>query len=334
MRKMISDMINQSDGMEVVDTARNGRQALEKIKTIKPDVVTLDVEMPEIDGLSVLKEIMKIHPIPVIMLSSLTQKGADITVQAIENGAIDFISKPSGSISLNIEDVKEELISKINLASRANLKTGQSNHFKRENPKLIYSKSLVAIGVSTGGPKALQTVLCDLPHEFKAPVIIVQHMPPKFTLSLAKRLNKISNLSVVEAQSGEILIPGKVYIAPGGQHLSVKQVGQALVFETSQHEFKSHYRPSIDYMFESLSHISGYNIISTILTGMGSDGVKGLKSIKNCQASNYVIAESKETAVINGMPNAAINQVGVDTVLPIDQIGQVITDIISQRGRE
>lgn len=332
MRKMITDMIQHSEGMSVIDTARNGKQALDKIKSLNPDVVTLDVEMPELDGLAVLKEVMEFNPVPVIMLSSLTQKGTDTTIKSIEYGAVDFISKPSGSISLDIETVKNELIRKIYLAAKANLTVSTTTKQLQKPSDFTYNKNLIAIGVSTGGPKALQKVIGQLPENLSAPVIIIQHMPPSFTKSLAKRLDNLSALKVKEAENGEILENGTVYIAPGGKQLGVKRVGSVLSNQVLESPKNIRHVPSVDYTFETISHITGYNIINVILTGMGSDGVNGLKAIKQSQSSHYIIAESKDTAVIYGMPKSAIEQVGVHAVLPVGQIGRVLTNLVVKKG--
>ncbi|MFD2638293.1 protein-glutamate methylesterase/protein-glutamine glutaminase [Piscibacillus salipiscarius] len=332
MRKMITDMIQTSKGMSVVDTARNGQQALDKIRSLKPDVVTLDVEMPVLDGLSVLREIMNTEPIPVIMLSSLTQHGADATIKSMELGAVDFVSKPSGSISLDIDNVKEELINKIHMAYQANLQKKPAHYQVKNTKQFLYHRNLIAIGVSTGGPKALQILLNQLPQELASPVIVIQHMPASFTKSLARRLNQLSSLTVKEADHGEILKQGTVYIAPGGKQLTVKKVGQTLVINIDLSPTGIKHTPSVDYTYHSLSKLSDFNLINVILTGMGSDGTNGLKQIKQSQPSHYIIAESEETSVIYGMPKSAIENVGADAVLPINKIGEALTELVVQKG--
>ncbi|HWI54840.1 MAG TPA: chemotaxis-specific protein-glutamate methyltransferase CheB, partial [Desulfobacteria bacterium] len=233
MRKVISDMIQTDDALFVIDTARNGLDAIEKIKKYKPDVVTLDVEMPELDGLSALVRIMKECPTPVIMLSSLTSEGSETTIKALTIGAVDFVAKPSGTISLDIDKVKDELVSKIKASSRAVIKNMTAAVSRLSCARMIESvptvksagkipTKLVIIGSSTGGPNALQQVIPRLPGNIPAAVLVVQHMPPGFTSSLANRLNDCSSVEVTEAKEGDLLQVGKVYVAPGGFHLIMR----------------------------------------------------------------------------------------------------------------
>ncbi|MGM8214488.1 protein-glutamate methylesterase/protein-glutamine glutaminase [Bacillaceae bacterium W0354] len=341
MRKMISEMINQADGMQVIGTARNGLDGIEKIKTLKPDVVTLDVEMPILDGISALGRIMEESPLPVIMLSSLTTKGAKSTIQAIEYGAVDFISKPSGAISLNIEDVKTELINKINMAKTANI---FKNNLKRDvnieqvttgNKKsitqnLIHKKTVVAIGVSTGGPKALQQVLTKFDKNFSAPILIVQHMPAKFTKTLAERLDRLTNIRVKEASDGELLMNGTAYIAPGDYHMNIKRIGTSLAISLDQSEPQKGHRPSVNKLFESLANVRDVNKVAVVLTGMGSDGTDGAKQLKKIDKKSILIAESNQSAVIYGMPKSIIENVGADLVVTIDDMAKTITEIVQE----
>lgn len=327
---MISDMINQSDHMETVDTARNGLDALEKVKRFNPDVVTLDVEMPKMDGLSALKRLMKEYPVPVIMLSSLTGEGTDSTIQAIEYGAVDFITKPSGAISLNIEEVKDQLIHKITAAATANVKQ-ESRHNSvqtHRHQELLYEHSIVSIGVSTGGPKALQTLMQQLPQDFSAPILIVQHMPPRFTQSLARRLDQISHIPVKEAENGEVLKKGNAYVAPGGLQFEVKPMARSLVANISEPTIQHGHIPSVNQLFQSLANIDHYNLINVVLTGMGTDGSIGAQTIERHSNSYFFIAESEDTAVIDGMPKSLKQTVQVNAVLPIDRIAQMLSKLV------
>lgn len=324
-------MINEADGLEVVDTARNGEVAIKKIKQFNPDVVTLDVEMPVMDGLTALKQIMRDIPVPVIMLSSLTVEGANSTIQSIEFGAVDFLSKPSGPISLDIENVQQELVQKIKAASQANIYKYQLDEkveLKQTTPNFKYQQFIVSIGVSTGGPKALQTLLQDIPKNFPAPILIVQHMPPRFTKSLADRLNRISNITVKEATSGELLKEGFAYVAPGGYHLRVENKNSSLVTVLDQTKTISSHCPSVNELFQSLANISGFNHIGLVLTGMGNDGTIGAKELKEKTDSNYLMAESEKTAVIYGMPRSIVEKVGADSILPIDQMAIALTRLV------
>lgn len=349
MRKLISDFLTQHPRIQVIGTARNGEEALKKISLLKPDVVTMDVEMPVLNGLEALKLIMKQSPVPVVMLSSTTKEGAENTIQAIQNGAIDFISKPSGSISLDLHKVKEELIEKVISASKANMSqlvnnpsaiksttVLETNYSKIEPSRLLknisYSphaknqangKKIICIGTSTGGPRALQQVITKLPKALEATVLVVQHMPPGFTKSLANRLDTLSEISVKEAEDGEILKTGCVYIAPGGFHLTVKQVGSSLAVNLDQTPPRNGHRPSVDVMFESVSLLRNYSKIAVIMTGMGADGSLGLIQLKK-SGTVKAIAESQETSIVFGMPKAAIATSLVDEVNNVEDIAESI----------
>lgn len=346
MRKLIQEILLTSSRMEIVGTARNGKDAIEKIKKLMPDVVTMDIEMPVINGIDALKIIMKVSPVPVVMLSSTTTEGAENTFLAIQNGAVDFIAKPSGTISLDLERIKDEIIEKVLAASKANIK-GLSNiqdgrnlfpsrsrnsskieldSFNIQNSSAIWEKStkkIVCIGTSTGGPRALQAVLSRLPASIEAPILIVQHMPAGFTKSLASRLNSLSKLFVKEAVDGELLMNGTAYIAPGGFNLKLKKIGDHLAVELDQSEVRNGLRPSVDLMFESVSKVPGYAKIAVIMTGMGTDGMLGLIQLHQ-SGKIKAIAESEETSIVFGMPKAAISTHLVDEVQNVDDIAETI----------
>ncbi|MGM7681681.1 protein-glutamate methylesterase/protein-glutamine glutaminase [Cytobacillus sp. Hm23] len=341
MRKLISEFLKEDHQIEVVGTARNGEDALVKIKQLNPDVVTMDVEMPTMDGLEALKKIMKLNPLPVIMLSSTTNEGTDNTIVAMQYGAIDFITKPSGGISLDLHKVKDEIVSKVLLASKVNMKNFQiptekaktitsslAEYSKIEprfnsrlssNSSVKTNKKILCIGTSTGGPRALQKVLQGLPKNINVPIIVVQHMPAGFTKSLALRLNSLCDICVKEGENGEIIQNGTAYIAPGGSHLKVKKVGTSLVIQIDQSEVKNGHRPSVDVMLESVSDISGYMKIAIIMTGMGSDGTEGLKKLKS-SGNVKAIAESQETSIVFGMPKSAIAANVIDDVADLGDI--------------
>jgi two-component system, chemotaxis family, protein-glutamate methylesterase/glutaminase len=343
MRKLITDFLSEHEQIEVIGTARNGEDALKKIQTLQPDVVTLDVEMPVMNGLEALKKIMEEHPLPVLMLSSTTAEGAKNTVLAMQYGAFDFITKPSGTISLDLHLIKDELIKKVLAAGQINEKTlkklSDSNTKKEEiekrqpMPKPVHtqrsvnwkspSNKIVVIGTSTGGPRALQQVLTVLPKDFPAPVLIVQHMPPGFTRSLALRLDSLCQIHVKEAEDGEIIQNGTAYIAPGGYHMTVKKVGSATAIQLLQTPPKNGHRPSVDVMFESVSHLDQFDKIAVIMTGMGSDGKEGLISLKQ-RGEVIAIAESEESCIVFGMPKAAIQTNLVNHVEEVNQIAYTI----------
>lgn len=366
MRKVITDMIHLQKEIEVIDTARNGSEAVEKVKTLKPDVVTLDIEMPVMDGLTALEKIMEKDPLPVIMLSSLTKEGADATIRSLELGAVDFITKPSSVFKINTEDVKNELVSKIVMASKISMKSKslrKSLDFKKEkddNVTKSYSGSssqstssgftsrnsventsntveygskrglggnridkIVAIGTSTGGPRALQSVIPRIPGNINASFIVVQHMPPGFTKSLAERMNTLSELSVKEAEHGDVLKQGWVYIAPGDHHLKLKKSGQEWIIQLSQDELVSGHRPSVDAMMYSIADNKIGNVVGVIMTGMGADGAKGLARVKQ-ENKGFVIAQDEESCVVFGMPKSTIQLGVVDRVVTLNDIANEI----------
>ncbi len=335
MRKMITEILSSDDRIHVVGTARNGEDGLRKIKTLSPNVVTLDIEMPVMDGLTTLEKIMKTDPLPVVMLSSLTTKGADKTVLAISIGAVDFIAKPSGSISLDIDVMKDEIISKVVMASQTQVKktsTTSTHSFQVISPQR-YNESIVTIGTSTGGPRALQQVLTSLPADFPAPILIVQHMPPNFTKSLAERLNTLSQIKVKEAVHGEVLQKGVAYIAPGDYHMKVRKVGTSLAIELTKEPQRNGHRPSVNVLFDSISELKSINKLCVVLTGMGKDGAEGIEQIKLTDKEAIVIAESEESSIVYGMPAAAVATKCVNQVVHLNKVGETINRIVNRLGR-
>jgi len=341
MRRVISDIINSDSTMHVIGTARDGQDALQKIEQLKPDVVTLDVEMPMMGGMETLATIMNSNPLPVIMLSSLTQSGADYTIKALQLGAIDFVPKPSGQISLDIDKVKEDIVKKIKIAAGTKHKLQNSNIEQDFVPlsreivdKVIDSgrqlNKLVLIGTSTGGPKALHQVLPNLPARINAGILVVQHMPAGFTKSLAERLNSLSQIKVKEADDGEIVLPGCAYITPGDYHLNVvsevKGSRKVLRIKLSQKPPRGGHRPSVDEMLESVAAQYWSDIICVIMTGMGKDGTEGLKSIKD--RGGRVIAEDQSSCVVYGMPKAAYESGRVDKVVPLRSISEEVLKML------
>ncbi|AIF43741.1 chemotaxis response regulator protein-glutamate methylesterase [Virgibacillus sp. SK37] len=328
MRKVITDILESDDRISVIGTARNGEDGIKKINQLQPDVVTLDVQMPVMDGMTALQEIMKYSPLPVIMLSSLTSEGTSKTIEAISNGAVDFITKPSGPISMDMDKVQAELIKKIVTAAEIKLpKEGQSirqsNIVPRTLPRRDY-KTIVAIGTSTGGPRALQHLLTQLPGNLPASILIVQHMPPGFTKSLAERLNSLCAIHVKEAEDGESLRESTVYIAPGNYHMKVSGTRIQLTQDEPLHG----HRPAVDALFNSLAKNRHCNKFAVILTGMGSDGSNGIKHLKQEDPNTIVISEAEESAVVYGMPFAAVKTKLVDHVIPLQQMGPTISTLV------
>lgn len=364
MRKAISDMIESCADFEVIAKFRDGRELVEKVDKFNPDLITLDVHMRDLDGLATLKELKKMGKnYPIIMLSSATTEGSELTLECLDNGAITFITKPSGSISLDIDKVKERLIDEIK-GITSNIRVNKSNIHMRQitsnkeseienkikdrrvNAQLSQRKEInnsekpspminnkvipknkkidaVVIGASTGGPKALQQVLTKLPGNLNVPVFVVQHMPEGFTKVFAERLNKVCNLNVTEAEDGMSINRNTIYIAKGGSHMIIDS---SIRVSLNKEPSIWGVRPAVDKLFESASKVYGGNLLSVVLTGMGKDGAEGSKRIKDC--GGITISEDKSTCTIYGMPKAAYETGKIDLVLPLDQICNKITEIV------
>jgi two-component system chemotaxis response regulator CheB len=337
MRKIISDIINDEENMQVIGTAKDGEEFLDKLESLKPDVITLDVEMPKMNGISALKKMkrMKID-IPVIVLSSPSGSDAITTMECLESGAFDFIPKPSGQISLDLYKVKYEIIEKINLAFEQKMR-GQK---KSEAPKevRVEEKSekmpiparveALVIGASTGGPKAIFKIITKLPEDLGIPVFIVQHMPEGFTKAFAERLNLNSCLKVQEASHMESIEENNVYIAPGGSHM---EIGNDRRIYLNKEPAIWGVRPAADKLFSSASEVYGSGLMSIVLTGMGKDGSKGTVDVKN--KGGLTISEDRSTCVIYGMPKSALETGKIDSVLPLDKIAdEIIKQIRKSRG--
>lgn len=363
MRRVITDMLNSHSALEVVATARNGIDAIGKVLSLEPDVITLDVEMPLMNGLDALQEIMKKRPTPVVMLSSTTDVGAQNTMLAMEYGAVDFVAKPGGAISLNLPSIQDEILEKVVEASRVQITklhkidcpkkqpmiTSSDVAFQKNRPKAKFvtpvrsferkidntvkkmpkvGKTFVMIGTSTGGPRALQAVLTQIPKNIGAPILIVQHMPAGFTKSLADRLNTLCEIDVREATDGEVLEDGVAYIAPGGKHLKMKKVGTSYIASVADEDAPRYgHRPSVDVLLESAAQISGVNFITVIMTGMGYDGREGMKILRE-RCPVVTIAESSTTSVVYGMPKAIIDHDLADHVVDLPNISKYIVDNI------
>ncbi len=330
MRMILKDIVDSQPDMKVVAIAKDGFEALELAVKHKPDVITLDVEMPKLNGIEALKLIMKKAPTRVIMVSSLTEEGADITLTALEIGAVDFLPKPAGSISMTFRQVADQLIEKIRNAVKVDLKTLLA---KRVRPSVVTAKKplvatgkVVVIGSSTGGPRSLDLIVPALPENFPAPVIIVQHMPPGFTKSLAVRLDKTSKLKVKEAQEEDILKPGWVYIAPGDYHLGAKLSGRDVSLYLDKSPKINNVRPAVDFTLDKIAEIYKDKTIAVILTGMGKDGTKGAFKVKFYKGT--VIAEAKETCVVFGMPKSVIEEGYADHILPAYEIPKKLVELV------
>ncbi len=344
MRSLISKMIESQEDMAVVGTAMNGIFALQKIPMLNPDIIILDIEMPEMNGIEFLKEREKRGiKIPVIILSSVAEKGAKITFDALSYGASDFITKPSGSISHNIADVSSQLISLIRAY------TGRKEKLPKEEikEKLIQpAKSatleikevpaahpssgkidIVAIGISTGGPNALRVLLSEIKEDFKVPIVIVQHMPEGFTAEFAKSLRRVCPLDVKEAEDNDLIAPGRVLIAPGNKHMKIEKKRLGNVSVLNSNDPVNGHRPSAGVLFNSVAEIYGNRALGVIMTGMGRDGSAEIGNIY--KAGGYTIAQDEKSSVVFGMPRVAIELGFINKILPLENMSKFITDYIS-----
>ena len=338
MRRVVSDMVASDATMEVVGIARDGVDAIDKAEKLRPDVITLDIEMPRMNGLEALEILTGKMGIPTIMFSSHTQEGAEITITALEKGAFDFLPKPDNAYFAPLDQVRQELVEKIKEVKKANLgnlvvrqtaprpviqpvNTGRISVLPRDFKKVI------ALGTSTGGPRALQEVIPFLHAEIDASFLVVQHMPPNFTKSLADRLNSLSPLQVKEAEDGDAIIRGRVLIAPGNYHMIAerKAEGRYQVRLTQTPTVEGH-RPSATVMLRSVAETFGPTAIGVILTGMGGDGSDGMVAIK--AAGGQTIAEDESTCVVFGMPKVAISKNAVDYIVPLPKISARITGLV------
>ncbi len=335
MRKAISSMLEKDPEIKVIDTAKNGQECIEKVKKLDPDVITLDIEMPVMDGLTALKHIMMEHPKPVIMVSSLTTEGAEATFKALELGAMDYIPKQLSKISLEIIKIEKELIQKVKAVAKKKVKPKFFKKLEKKKPKkeevVEIVKSLerravkhdiVGIGVSTGGPPTLQYILSNLPKDFPAAILIAQHMPAAFTPSFAKRLNELSPLEVKEAKDSDRIKEGHVFIAPGGRHLKIKQKGGWIEIIVTEEPKDAIYKPSATILLESIANEVGRRGLGVILTGMGSDGLEGAKVLK--EKGGRILAQSEETCVVYGMPKAVVEAGIADEVVDLQEMPSAI----------
>ena len=326
MRTLISDILNSDPEIEVIDTAKDGKEVIEKLSKIRPDCITLDLIMSGWDGLTTLEYIMDVCPTPVVILSAHSKKDADITIKCLDAGAVGFVLKPSGELSLDIRDVKHELLEKVKAASRVNLeRISLLLRKKREWPKrkLVALSEIIVIGASTGGPQTLEVILYSLPAKLSLPVIIVQHFPTLFfTESLAKHLNKVTDLEVKVAENAEVLLPGIVYLAPAGFQMTFKMSAKKVI--TSLTKAPPHsLSPSIDIVMESVAKVYAENSLGIILSGLGCDGREGMRAIKEAGGKTMV---QDESSLIFGMPKAVIQAGLADEVLPVDGIADAMME--------
>ncbi len=332
VRRAIIRMFEQSTEIQIIDVASDGEMAIDLVKKLRPDVVTLDVQMPVLDGLQALERIMKECPVPVVMLSSLTGKGGDKTLKALDLGAVDFIDKSSAGGSMDISALVRELTVKITIAARIDLKkllTVETSGYVAKTVSLTARTTdteVVMIGTSTGGPPALQAILTKIPANYPCPILVVQHMSVGFTGPLAERLDRLCSLRVKEAQDGDKLEAGTVYIAPAGKHLKVSLRSGKLFAWLDNYPTDVLHKPSVDVLFTSVAAAIGKKSLAFVLTGMGRDGASGAQDIK--RVGGRVVVESEETAIVFGMPKAVMESVKVDRSAPLYRIADLMLEMI------
>ncbi len=335
VRKIITDILESDPQIEVVGTANNGKTAIFKTKVLDPDVITMDIEMPIMNGLDALKHIVQTNPKPVIMMSVLTQDGAEPTFKALEYGAVDFIPKPSSILSLSVDEIGNLLIGKVKSVYKSKIRLVRKDaavaEAKQPSAKPVELKytatsRVVAIGTSTGGPSALLNVFKGLPEGFPAPVLVVQHMPEGFTKAFAERLDDNCALSVKEAEDGDEITPGCGYIAPGHSHILVERKNTRDIIRLVKGEKVSGHRPSIDVLFDSVAEVYQKDSIGVIMTGMGRDGASGILHIKKSGGST--IAQNEETSVVYGMNRVAVEMGAIDVIVPLNDIPKKIIEYL------
>ncbi len=333
MRRLIVDLLERDPAIQVVGVAKDGVEALDRIAALRPDVVLLDITMPRMDGLEVLRRLARKHPVPVVVLTGVNDER--VIRQALQLGAVDVVLKPSGPISVDIATVREELLRKVKLVGIASPRESESSTFERvttsSSPALSRSRRIwaIVIGASTGGPRAVEHVLCGLPSDVPATVLVVQHMPFSFTRSFAERLNRQCVLSVKEGEDGDILRVGMAYVAPGGYHMRVRRSMRGLAeIHLDDGPPVNNVRPSVDVTMYDVADVFRRRTIGVLLTGMGMDGAHGLKYIR--ERGGRTIAQDSETSVVYGMPRAAANLSAAEHILPLDKIPAAIMSIIRE----
>ena len=342
IRRMLTDCLATDPSLEVVGTAPNGRIALQKMEQLNPDVVTLDMEMPVMDGLATLTELRKVYPrLPVIMFSTLTERGAAATLEALTRGASDYVTKPAnvGSVTTAMQRIREELVPKIRSLCRPERfaapdsvgespsqrvfpLVGRENGWKLRDSTVAIRPELLVIGVSTGGPNALATLLPGLSRQFPAPILIVQHMPPLFTKMLAERLAAVSGMRAAEGVTGAQVKPGEIWVAPGGRHMEIERSGGSLEIRLHDDPPENSCRPAVDVLFRSAARSTGARCLGVILTGMGSDGLRGCGDLR--EAGSQVLAQDESTSVVWGMPGAVARAGLAQRVLPLEELASEI----------
>jgi two-component system chemotaxis response regulator CheB len=340
IRRLVKDVLADDPNIDVVGTAENGEVALQKIAELNPDAVTMDIEMPRMNGIECVRALRKTHPrLPIVMFSTLTERGASATLDALAAGASDYVTKPAnvGSVAESRQALRDQLIPKLlalTAARRLVVKSAPPPPRQPVAPRTVRTTpfAVLAIGCSTGGPDALAEVLGGMPRELPVPVVIVQHMPPLFTRMLAQRLDSTSQLTVREAVDGEPLVPGTVLIAPGGRHLALKRAAAGAVVSLNDDPPENFCRPAVDVMFRAVSALYKDKTLAVVLTGMGRDGALGAKVVR--EAGGEVFAQDEQSSVVWGMPGAVVTSSQADRVLPLTDIAREVTTSLTLRGHK
>jgi two-component system chemotaxis response regulator CheB len=336
MRQVLTKILSSDPMIDVIGTASDPVFARDKIKTLQPDVVTLDVEMPRMDGLTFLEKLMAAHPLPVVMVSSLTQSGCEVTLRALELGAVDFFPKPVLDTANGVLQGASLIVEKVKAAAHARIRPGQgvvrSATAHRVSPPAMGFRTthqIIAIGASTGGTEAIREVLMAMPPDTPG-IVIVQHMPPGFTASFAQRLDNLCAMRVKEAQDGDKVIPGQALIAPGNFHMSLRRSGAEHYVRVAMGDPVNRHRPSVDVLFDSCAETAGANVVAALLTGMGDDGARGMRRMRDAGA--HTIAQDEATCVVFGMPREAIAHGGAEFVMPLQQIAGELLKLAGAGG--
>lgn len=321
MRKLLTEFLQRDPQLEVIGSAPDPFVARDKIKQLAPDVLTLDVEMPRMDGLTFLENLMRLRPMPVVMVSSLTERGAETTLQALELGAVDFVTKPKLDLEAGIRQYADELTAKIKAAAKARVRTIDRAGGRPVAPPprrlLRTTEKIIAIGASTGGTEAIKDVLAGMPADAPA-ILIAQHIPAAFSAPFAARMDRCASMRVCEARDGQQIVPGHAYIAPGDWHLELARDGARYVCRLNQKAPENRHRPSVDVLFKSVAAQAGANAVGAILTGMGEDGARGLLDMRGAGA--HTLAQDEASSVVWGMPGAAVKLGATEQVLPLDRV--------------
>ncbi|WP_445767505.1 protein-glutamate methylesterase/protein-glutamine glutaminase [Rheinheimera sp.] len=332
IRSLLSEIVRSEPEFMLVGAASDAYVARDLVNLHRPDVITLDVEMPKVDGLTFLEKLMKARPTAVVMISSLTEQGADVTLRALELGAVDYLAKPKLDIARGIEDYRLDIVAKIKAAALAKLSgVAKCQPKKTAGLRFKTTEKIIAIGASTGGTEAIKAVLTEMPVDSPG-IVITQHMPPGFTSSFARRLDGLCRITVLEAQGGERIVPGHAYLAPGDKHLTVVRSGADYRIELTDGPRVSGHKPSVDVMFQSVAEAVGANALAVILTGMGKDGAAGIRSI--AEQGGFTMAQDEASSLIFGMPQEAIKTGCVKQIVSLDEVSLRLIEVLNLMGKD